>query len=335
MQNTFGGRVRWLRESKALSLREFADRLGADPGYLSKIENGKATNPSRRFQIRMAVEFKINSEWLQTGAGDPFVNTRSDDGTKKALPLWSDKRLQRVFAVLDDLPAALGAEVVVGNLLDHYSLEELQSVWRELSEKEYPALPATARLFWNDVYQRLQLAKHDRTLVHAKTIRADLEPVCGKPSIYSLILMESLPVGEPEQQYLECLVTELKRAFEKLPHAAKSKLLRDMAEAFVTFMAGQGEHQAIRTASASPKKLASSVRQEILDKKPLANDKGDMQVIKSMAGLRQKLTRLTGKRGSKAALARKLGVSRQAVDQWLNGTTTPSTDIAIQVMNLK
>lgn len=73
---------------------------------------------------------------------------------------------------------------------------------------------------------------------------------------------------------------------------------------------------------------------EPLDIIALANDNTDMQIVKSLAGLRQKLTRLTGKRGAKAALARKFGVSRQAVDQWLSGATSPSTEVAIQIMNL-
>ena len=60
-----------------------------------------------------------------------------------------------------------------------------------------------------------------------------------------------------------------------------------------------------------------------------------MQALKSVPELVARLKKLSKKFGSKAALARKLDVSRQAVDQWLNGKTTPSTDIAIKVMNLE
>jgi DNA-binding XRE family transcriptional regulator len=73
----------------------------------------------------------------------------------------------------------------------------------------------------------------------------------------------------------------------------------------------------------------------MLDTKGGVVDAAAMQALKSVPELVARLRKLSEKFGSKAALARKLDVSRQAVDQWLNGKTTPSTEIAIKVMNLE
>lgn len=75
--------------------------------------------------------------------------------------------------------------------------------------------------------------------------------------------------------------------------------------------------------------------QALLDKSAAMAHSPDVQSLKSVPDLVARLKKLSKKFGSKAALARKLDVSRQAVDQWLNGKTTPSTDIAIKVMNLE
>ena len=42
----FGSRIRQLRTDKGISLRDFADIVGIDFTYLSKIENGKVDPPS-------------------------------------------------------------------------------------------------------------------------------------------------------------------------------------------------------------------------------------------------------------------------------------------------
>lgn len=154
---TVVARLRWLREFKELSLQEFASRIDCDPGYLSKLENGKAGSPSERFIAGVAVIFWVNAEWLRTGKGDKFVGAITDTRTRKALPQWSEKRLQRVFAILDELPDALAIDAVLGFLFREESLEGFQAVWREVMA--LPDLPAPARLFWNVAYMRFQILK--------------------------------------------------------------------------------------------------------------------------------------------------------------------------------
>lgn len=65
----FGSRIRQLRKGTGLSQRDFADKIGIDFTYLSKIENGKVEPPSEE-KIRMiARELEVDEEELLALAG--------------------------------------------------------------------------------------------------------------------------------------------------------------------------------------------------------------------------------------------------------------------------
>lgn len=236
---TLGARLKWLRQFKGLTIRQFAARVGCDPGYISKLENGKASNPSDRFIVTLTTFFTANEAWLRSGDGEPILSQTQSESTGIALPDWTEQRIQRILAVLDDLPEALATDAVLGRVLRDLTIEQLRELLVEVSK--LPNMPATARAFWFEALGRLQ----------------------------------------------------------------------------------------------GPKIYPPPVSQVTLDTSAHLSDSASMQSLKSVPDLVAKLNKLSKHLGSKAALARKLGVSRQAVDQWLNGTTTPSTDIAIQVMNLK
>jgi transcriptional regulator with XRE-family HTH domain len=65
----FGSRIRQLRTDKGLSLREFAENVGIDFTYLSKIENGKVDPPSEEKIRYMAKELEVDAETLLGLAG--------------------------------------------------------------------------------------------------------------------------------------------------------------------------------------------------------------------------------------------------------------------------
>jgi transcriptional regulator with XRE-family HTH domain len=154
---TFGQRLRWLRRFKELTLQNFASRVGCNAGYLSHLENGKAKNPSKRFIVSVAVNFRVSGQWLRTGEGDPFWEAAKDSQTRESLPDWSEKRLQRIMAVIDELPDALAIEAVLIRLLRGKTLAEVQSLFGEI--RDVPNLPVTARLFWDHVYVLCQVDK--------------------------------------------------------------------------------------------------------------------------------------------------------------------------------
>jgi len=154
---TFGQRLRWLRRFKELTLQEFASRVGCNAGYLSYLENGKAKNPSDRFIVSIVVDFRASGQWLRTGEGDPFWDATKDSNTRIALPNWSEKRLQRIMAVLHELPDALATDAVLGHILRDETLDSLRSIWTEIGNLQN--IPVMARWFWNDAFTRCQADK--------------------------------------------------------------------------------------------------------------------------------------------------------------------------------
>ena len=65
----FGNRIRQLRKGKGLSQRDFADKIGIDFTYLSKIENGKVEPPSEEKIRLIARELGEEEEELLALAG--------------------------------------------------------------------------------------------------------------------------------------------------------------------------------------------------------------------------------------------------------------------------
>jgi transcriptional regulator with XRE-family HTH domain len=65
----FGAQIRELRKEQDISLRDFADRVGMDFTYLSKIENSKVEPPSEEKIRSMAKELSIDPEQLLSLAG--------------------------------------------------------------------------------------------------------------------------------------------------------------------------------------------------------------------------------------------------------------------------
>ena len=63
--------LKLLLQALNLSQRQFAQALYLDPGYLSKIIQGKMPLNSR-LQLLIENTFKVNGEWLRTGEGEMF-----------------------------------------------------------------------------------------------------------------------------------------------------------------------------------------------------------------------------------------------------------------------
>lgn len=66
-------RLKYLLKELNLSQRQFALKLGLDPGYFSRIVQGKVTPPDRILLLIEGV-FHVNGTWLRTGNGDPFTD---------------------------------------------------------------------------------------------------------------------------------------------------------------------------------------------------------------------------------------------------------------------
>lgn len=209
--HTFGERIRWLRELNGMTMRQFAAKVGCDPGYISKLEAGKATNPSSVFASALAFSFRANWNWLMSGEGDPFIS--GDEKTKGLLTDWSSDRLQRIFAVLHDLPEALGAGKALDCIMGDVSVREIQVVWGRI--RSHPEIPATAKLFWNDVFLHYQLSKGNWG--EDKKSKESLD------AIQPLTKHVSMPESESP---LENLLGRVRRAL--IAPGAKAELARKM-----------------------------------------------------------------------------------------------------------
>lgn len=66
--------IRILINELNISQRKFALKIGVDPGYMSKILNGKA-EVNERMILLIENVFNVNRYWLETGEGNIFRNT--------------------------------------------------------------------------------------------------------------------------------------------------------------------------------------------------------------------------------------------------------------------
>lgn len=64
-------RLKILLKRLGLSQRQFALRINLDPGYLSRILQGKVI-PSTRILLLISSVFQVNRRWLETGEGEIF-----------------------------------------------------------------------------------------------------------------------------------------------------------------------------------------------------------------------------------------------------------------------
>jgi transcriptional regulator with XRE-family HTH domain len=64
MEIKVGEIIKAKREEKAISLADFANRIGISPGYLSQIENGRKTNPRLDIILRIIHELDIDIDML-------------------------------------------------------------------------------------------------------------------------------------------------------------------------------------------------------------------------------------------------------------------------------
>ena len=68
-----GERIKELRKALSLTQTAFGERIGLKQNSVALIEAGRATSDQTIFAI--CREFRVNEDWLRTGAGEMFVPT--------------------------------------------------------------------------------------------------------------------------------------------------------------------------------------------------------------------------------------------------------------------
>lgn len=69
-------RIREVREHFGLSMEKFGSRIGIGKASISLLESGK-NNPSIQTITLICREFGVNEQWLRTGEGEMFEQTRA------------------------------------------------------------------------------------------------------------------------------------------------------------------------------------------------------------------------------------------------------------------
>lgn len=67
-----GGRIAYIRTRKKESIAQFAEKTGLSTGNISALENDKY-DPSLSALLKIIESYDVNSEWLLTGEGDPYL----------------------------------------------------------------------------------------------------------------------------------------------------------------------------------------------------------------------------------------------------------------------
>jgi transcriptional regulator with XRE-family HTH domain len=98
MEATENQRIKILRETMNLNQREFALKLGMQPGSLSDVERGKV-GVSNKIKQKLKTEFYVNLNWLEKGEGDVIDSGMKPSNVNGKIvaelnyPMQSDQRV--------------------------------------------------------------------------------------------------------------------------------------------------------------------------------------------------------------------------------------------------
>ena len=68
-------RIKLLRKTLKLSGEKFGEKLGVKRSAISDLETGR-NNLSEQMLLAICREYNVNEEWLRTGEGDMFIETK-------------------------------------------------------------------------------------------------------------------------------------------------------------------------------------------------------------------------------------------------------------------
>lgn len=78
MNNEVGLRIGELIKSLGMKKVRFAERVGVDQSYITKLTKGTG-QPSDLLITAICREFSVNETWLRTGEGEMFSETAQED----------------------------------------------------------------------------------------------------------------------------------------------------------------------------------------------------------------------------------------------------------------
>ena len=91
-------RLKILLNELNISQRQFAIKINLDPGYFSRIIQGKV-NPPDRILLLIENVFNVNKDWLENGQGEIFSNQGISLAKKQVLESIDSLSDEQVNAV--------------------------------------------------------------------------------------------------------------------------------------------------------------------------------------------------------------------------------------------
>ena len=78
-------RIKEIRDYFNLNKKEFAERLGISPAYITDIESGKKEKVSKMLAKLISCEFGVNLNWIEKGEGSKFDDSNNDTSSERML----------------------------------------------------------------------------------------------------------------------------------------------------------------------------------------------------------------------------------------------------------
>lgn len=101
-----GKRVKIIVKELGITQKKFAEELGLTDNYISKLISGVNNKLSDTVALLIQEKYGYSAEWILTGNGDKFINTKNSfikQKTIAALKSLSDEEIKAVMAFINSL----------------------------------------------------------------------------------------------------------------------------------------------------------------------------------------------------------------------------------------
>jgi transcriptional regulator with XRE-family HTH domain len=150
IDNTLAMRLQILRKGRKWTLQELAEKLGCGRSYLSRLETGKAKNPSTDFLRKASTVLGVSEPWLELGIGQASA-------TPSRSQLEEDTQFLIAFTTFAE-------EMTIDQLLR--CLDRLN---------QHPRLTDQSRMFWTKTIGPWFLVKVDAKAALERAKRAETD----------------------------------------------------------------------------------------------------------------------------------------------------------------
>jgi transcriptional regulator with XRE-family HTH domain len=317
-------RLREARNRLNLSQANAARQLGISREALASYEDGRA--PVRfDFALRFCWQFVFSEEWLALGEKEILAEwEKTDPGPQKHV--WPPAKTRECMSLLFD-PAF--HKIKPGTpFVDAYR-EHLRPVFWAVYSAHIASFGIGPRILISVSPGEDQLKNYFHALLEF-WIQFYSEPLKKFRFLMSLaraarkikICLDSNELTEQEREKIK---------LDGWNTGSLSDAIEDNSDEMENFIQSQAP-QFLANFSASfmvplpMSKMNKNKVQGVLDSQPCLKEDNAGMKITSLSELVKKLRLLTKPRGMKADLAKNCNVSRQAVDQWLAESSSPSAE---------